>query len=349
MTVEPIATPAVLVDLDVVERNIQSYQAYCDSHGLAVRPFVGSHRLPSLARAQIETGAIGIACATLAEAEVMAAAGIDNILLTGPVRGAAGLARLRALHDDITLSVAIDDGAVATALSGAFADADVPLAVLLDCDTGARFTGLPSPAAVVQLAQQLGQSMGLRFAGLTACPGPGGTAATQTFMAAAKAELASAGYACASISSAGSADRWRAHEAPVLEEYRPGSYIYNDRALLRAGACGLADCALHVLATVTGLPAPGRADIDAGSDLLGADAFGLDGHGLVRDHPEAAIASLSPDRGHLDCRRVPGGLAVGDRLRIVPNRAAVAGTLAPQVHLMQGDAIIAIQAPTPRA
>ena len=343
MTIEDIETPAVVIDLDVVENNLHAYQAYCDEHELALRPHIKTHKLPSLATAQIEVGAVGVTCQKIGEAEVMAAAGIDNILLTYNILGAAKLARLRKLHDQIKLAVTADNGTVVEGLSGAFADAEQPLAVLIECDTGAGRCGVQSPEAAVELAQQIGQSMGLRFAGLMTYPATGGTADVQTFMTAAKAQLAEAGYACATISSGGSPDCWRAHEAPIVDEYRVGTYIYNDRSLLKRNVCTLADCALHVLATVISVPTPDRAIIDAGSKILTTDLFGLEGHGLVVGHEEVAVAAVSEEHGHLDCSQARNCFSVGDRIRIVPNHACVVSNMVDQVHLTQGDKVVSVQ------
>ena len=343
MTIDQIDTPAVVIDLDVVENNLHSYQAYCDKHDIALRPHIKTHKLPSLAKAQIDTGAVGITCQKIGEAEVMADAGIKNILLTYNIIGEAKLVRLRSLHDKIKLSVTADNPTVIVGLSGTFADADWPLAVLIECDTGAGRCGVQTPEATVELAQQIGQSMGLRFAGLMTYPATGGTAAVQTFMTAAKALLADAGYACATISSGGSPDCWRAHEAPIVDEYRIGTYIYNDRSLLEREVCALSDCALHVLATVVSVPTPDRAIIDAGSKILTTDLFGLKGHGLVIGHPDVIITNLSEEHGHLDCSRSKDCFSVGDRIRIVPNHACVVSNMVDQVHLLQDDVVVAVQ------
>ncbi len=343
MTTDQIDTPAVVIDLDVVENNLHSYQAYCDEHDIALRPHIKTHKLPSLAKAQIDAGAVGITCQKIGEAEVMADAGIENILLTYNIIGEAKLVRLRSLHDNIKLSVTADNPTVIVGLSSAFADADWPLAVLIECDTGAGRCGVQTPEATVELAQQIGQSMGLRFAGLMTYPATGGTAAVQTFMTAAKALLADAGYACATISSGGSPDCWRAHEAPIVDEYRIGTYIYNDRSLLEREVCALSDCALHVLATVVSVPTPDRAIIDAGSKILTTDLFGLKGHGLVIGHPDVIITNLSEEHGHLDCSRSKDCFSVGDRIRIVPNHACVVSNMVDQVHLLQDDVVVAVQ------
>jgi len=105
----------------------------------------------------------------------------------------------------------------------------------------------------------------------------------------------------------------------------------------------MADCALHVLATVVSVPTPERAIIDAGSKILTTDLFGLKGHGLVIGHPDVIITNLSEEHGHLDCSRSKDCFSVGDRIRIVPNHACVVSNMVDQVHLIQDDAVVAVQ------
>ncbi|MDP6687912.1 MAG: D-TA family PLP-dependent enzyme [Alphaproteobacteria bacterium] len=343
MELSQIQTPAVLIDIDVAERNIQDCQAYCDQHDITLRPHIKTHKLPRLAQAQIDAGAIGITCQKIGEAEVMAASGIKDILLTYNILGGAKLARLRTLHDEIKLSVTADNPVVLQGLSEAFADADWPLAVLIECDTGGNRCGVQSPQAAIELAEQIGQSMGLRFAGLMTYPAPGGTADVQAFMAEAKSMLGDNGYDCATVSSGGSPDLRQAHLAPIVDEYRVGTYIYNDRSLVTRGACALEDCALHVLATVISTPTPERAVIDAGSKVLTTDLFGLQGHGTVISHGEVAVAGLSEEHGHLDCSKTPGCFTVGDRVRVVPNHVCVVSNMVDQVYLMDGDDVFAVE------
>jgi D-serine deaminase-like pyridoxal phosphate-dependent protein len=131
---------------------------------------------------------------------------------------------------------------------------------------------------------------------------------------------------------------WHAHEAPVVTEYRSGTYIYNDRSLVQRGVCGWADCALTVLATVVSVPEPGRAIIDAGTKILTSDLLGLAGHGHVLGRPDLRIDNLSEEHGRAVCDGAIG-LAVGERLRIVPNHACVVSNMVDEVITIRGDAV----------
>ena len=159
-----IDPPAVLVDLDIAEANIDRFQAHCDRHGLRLRPHIKTHKLPRLAQRQIAAGAIGITCQKISEAEAMIAeGGVEDVLLTYNILGAEKLARLRKLADRVRLSVVCDNAQVAEGLSAAFCDADAPLPVLVECDTGAGRCGVQTPEAAAELAAGRGEGGSLEI------------------------------------------------------------------------------------------------------------------------------------------------------------------------------------------
>lgn len=130
------------------------------------------------------------------------------------------------------------------------------------------------------------------------------------------------GIAVPVITSGGTPSMMNAAQAPVTSEYRPGTYVYNDRSLVERGVCGWEECALSVLATVVSVPAANRAIIDAGSKTLTSDLLGLSGYGHVLGRGDITIDQLSEEHGRLVCAGAIG-LAIGDRVRIVPNHACV--------------------------
>ncbi len=336
----PIDTPAVLVDLNIAEANVRAFQDYCDSHGLQLRPHIKTHKLPRLAEYQIEQGAIGITCQKITEAEAMIAGGdMRDILITYNILGRDKVARLRALSEQVRLSVVADNAAVVEGLSAGFADAKNPLAVLVECNTGADRCGVETPAEALELASAIDAAPGLRFAGLMTYPPTGGATQVTTWLADAKDLIEATDLTVDVISSGGSPDMWRAHHMPLATEYRIGTYIYNDRSLVTRGTCDWDDCALTVLATVVSTPSKTRAIIDAGSKVLTSDLLGLDGFGHVLGHPDLKIDQLSEEHGRITSDR-PTGLRVGDQLRIVPNHACVVSNMLDHVTLMRGDEII---------
>ncbi|MDQ0471765.1 D-TA family PLP-dependent enzyme [Labrys wisconsinensis] len=336
-----VETPAVLIDLTLVEQNLQRAQAYADAHRLALRPHIKTHKLARFARRQVEIGAVGITCQKLGEAEVMADAGLTDIFLPYNILGQAKLARLKALAGRVRLSVTADSAVTVAGLAATFTDAGAPLAVLVECDTGMGRCGVQAPADALALARTIAAAPGLRFAGLMTYPAAGKAQAAAAWLAEAKALLSEAGLPPAIVSSGGTPDMWHAADAAaVVTEYRPGTYIYLDRYQVAKGVGSLADCALTVLATVVSRPTETRAIIDAGSKTLTSDTLGMDGYGLVLGYPEAVITGLSEEHGTIDLSACPARPAIGERLRIVPNHACVVSNLFDRVVLVRGDDVV---------
>lgn len=334
MDIRDIETPACLIDLDVVDRNIHAAQAQFDQLGIRLRPHIKTHKLVRLARMQLAAGATGITCQKTSEAEVFARAGCTDITITFNILGNEKLARLRALASMAHITVVADNAQVVAGLSAAFHDSWRPLAVLVECDTGLGRCGVQSPQAAVELAQLISSSKGLHFAGLMTYPPPEAHEAVETFMAEAREGCLAAVGSCPVITSGGTPSMKSTPGAGVVTEYRPGTYIYNDRSLLARGACTLADCAFVVAATVVSRPTEDRAILDAGSKTLSSDLFGLSGHGLIREYPDAVIAKLSEEHGHVDLSACRGARpVVGERVTIIPNHVCVVTNLFDQVHL----------------
>lgn len=331
-----VDTPAVLIDLDVVERNIRRCQEQCDKLGVTVRPHIKTHKLPLLAHAQLAAGAVGITAQKIGEAEVMADAGIDDILITYNIVGERKLGRLRRLADRCRLSVVADSASVIEGLARAFANARSEIGVLVECDTGMQRCGVLTPEEALKLARLISDSPGLRFAGVMTYPAPGqGNAASEWLDDAARL-IREAGIETQTVSSGGTPDLYAMKRHASLTEYRPGSYIYNDRSLVSAGACGVEDCALTVLTTVISSPARGRAIVDAGTKVLTSDLFGMSGYGMVLERPDCSVISLNEEHGRIEYASEQAPV-VGELLRIVPNHACVVSNMVDSVHLVRGE------------
>ncbi|WP_205927202.1 D-TA family PLP-dependent enzyme [Rhizobium sp. P32RR-XVIII] len=335
---DTINTPAVLVDLDIAWRNIERFQAYADAHGLRVRPHIKTHKLPAVAEMQLKAGAIGITCQKVSEAEAMIAGSpeIRDVLITYNILGREKLEHLTALARRVALSVVADNETVIDGLSAAFAAEPAPLRVLVECDTGANRCGVLTPEAAASLAQRIAKSKGLVFGGLMTYPPAGATAAVEAFMTKAKALIEAAGIAVPVITSGGTPSMMEAASAPVTTEYRPGTYVYNDRSLVARGVSAWEDCALTVLATVVSVPAADRAIIDAGSKVLTSDLLGLTGYGHVLGRPDITIDQLSEEHGRL-VSAGPIGLSVGEKIRIVPNHACVVTNMVDSIYAIEAD------------
>jgi D-serine deaminase-like pyridoxal phosphate-dependent protein len=334
-------TPAVLIDLAVAEANMARAQAWADAHGLALRPHVKTHKLPLLARRQLDLGAVGLCCQKLGEAEAMVdALGSVDLFIPYNLVGPAKLARLRALAGRCALSVAADSAETVAGYAAAFAGAPAPLPVLVEIDTGARRCGVATAAEAARLARAIEAATGLAFRGVMTYPPKGAAVAAGALLAAAKAAVEAAGVACPVVSSGGTPDLWRAHEAAGVTEHRPGTYVYNDRMQVGFGAAAWEDCALTVLTTLVSRPAPDRAVLDAGSKALAADPCAAGGHGRIVEWPDAVVGPLSEEHGVVDLAACAGRPRVGDRVRVIPNHACVVSNLFDVVHLVEGDRVL---------
>ncbi len=324
-----VTTPMPVIDEDRMETNIARAQTYMAAHGLAFRPHVKTHKIPAVAQAQMDAGAVGINCQKLTEAEVFADAGFQDILITYNILGAPRLQRLVALNDRVRrLTVVADSDRTVAGLAATFAGRRA-LGVLVECDTGGGRVGVQTPKAALALALTIcAAAPALRFEGLLTYPAPGGAERTQAFFAATMALLAERGIACPVRSNGGSPDLWRAHLVPSATEHRAGTYVYNDRAMLRAGACGPDDLAMHVLASVVSRPTPTRAILDVGSKALTSDLLGFTDYGEIASLPGARITTLSEEHATVDLSACTGPLPqVGDRLRVIPNHTCVVSNL----------------------
>ena len=283
-----VLTPALVVDLDRLEANLARWQDHCDRAGLANRPHVKTHKCVEIARRQVALGARGITCQTLHEAEVMVDAGIDDVLVPYNVVGEPKLERLASLLGRAHLRVSVDDAALLAGLSGAAGRAGRELGVLVDCDTGLGRTGVGSPGEAAGLADEIARTPGLRFDGLLTFPSPPGAHA---FLEEAAARIRSGGLEVETVSAGGTPTMWSSGGLrPLVTEYRAGTYAFNDRNTIRAGAASLDQVALTVAATVVSRR-NGRVIVDAGSKALSSEAAGRrvrPGPGVARGAHRAA-------------------------------------------------------------
>lgn len=335
-------TPCAVIDMDRVERNIARVQAACDAAGLANRPHIKTHKSPVLAQLQVKAGAKGITCQKIGEAEVMAEAGIDNILISYNLIGEEKMARLAALQGKANMTVAADNSTVIEGLPQAAAISGRPLSVVVECDTGRKRAGVETPAEAIALARQIAASDGLRFAGFMLYPTETGWAEAQKFYDEALAGVREHGLEAAMVSTGGSPNLKNLGKLKGATEHRPGTYIYNDRMQVAAGVATLEDCALSIYSTVVSRAAPERGILDAGSKTLTADTGGLDGFGLILEHPEAKIARFAEEHGFLDLSRSNTRPKVGDVVRIVPNHVCVVVNMMDEVVMVRGEEIVGV-------
>lgn len=326
-----LETPAVIVDLDALEGNLRRLAEYGQQHGLMVRPHTKTHKIPAIARMQIDSGCHGITVAKTGEAVVMAAGGLDDILVAYPVLGSEKLDRLAALARDRNIIVAMDSAVTAQALSAAAHKAGSTIRLRIEIDVGMRRCGVSSPEDALALASEIKKLPNVTFAGINFYPGhvwqqPGdqsaGLQAVSDRIDSVLKRLSSAGFSCEVISGGSTPTAYNSHLIPHINEIRPGTYVFNDRNTLGIGACTLDECALRVMLTVVSTAVPGRAIIDGGSKTFSSDRLisgDGKGFGYIVEDPSTNFESMSEEHGHLDITSSGTSFRVGDKLTIIPN------------------------------
>jgi D-serine deaminase-like pyridoxal phosphate-dependent protein len=327
-------TPALVLDERIVAANIARLAAYAAAHGLAVRPHTKTHKSVALARAQLAAGAGGLTVAKVGEAEALLPAFDDrpaDVLVAYPTVDEARTHRLAALARRATIRVACDTPAAIEAVAAAAAAGGVTVGILVDLDVGLGRTGVPTTAALLALAEAVERRPALRLDGIFCYPGHVWQPAAEQGppLAAVAARLEEArdafdrGGHCRGIVSGGSTPTaYQSHLMPQLTEIRPGTSIFNDTMLVRAGFCTLDDCAARVVCTVVSDAVAGQVVIDAGTKTLTSDRCATapeSGHGHVVEHPEAVITKLTEEHGQVDVRACPRRPRVGDVVTVVPN------------------------------
>jgi D-serine deaminase-like pyridoxal phosphate-dependent protein len=352
MNYRDLPTPALTIDLDILQCNLDRMARLCREQGMGLRPHTKTHKTPEVARLQIARGALGLTVAKVGEAEVMAEAGLDEILVAFPVYGADSLRRLAALACRRSILVSLDDEATAQRLSDAAAAQGSTVGVLVEFDAGFRRCGLPPGPACVELARKIEKLPGLRFRGLMTyfgnVWGSEEERRAEAVRTAATVERALAAFAEArlrvEIVSGGSTP-----SAPFarliggLTEIRPGTYVYNDLNTFYQGACRLEDCAARVVTTVVSMAVPGRAILDAGSKTLSSDLLGSgpkSGYGYVVEAPDAALVKLNEEHGHLDITRSERPFRVGDVLTVIPNHVCTCVNMHDEVFLLRREEVV---------
>jgi len=283
-----LATPALVIDLDVLERNIARMAEHARKRGVALRPHAKTHKSAQIARLQMAAGALGICCAKLGEAEALAEAGIDSILITSPVVTERGIARLMALNGRIGELMAVcDNPAVATRLADAAHESGKPLKILVDIDPGLGRTGIRPGEGALALVRQVAESKSLHFAGLQCYAGqvqhmesPNERRDKSLFALKELGELRDAlktrGLQPAILSGGGTGTFDIDPDAHVLTELQVGSYVFMDRQYNevweKPGDRVPFETSLFVQTTVISANRDGLATTDAGFKAFATDA-----------------------------------------------------------------------------
>lgn len=324
MHIQELDTPATVVDLDKVEANINRLQHYLDQHKIANRPHIKTHKIPEIAHMQIKAGAVGITCQKLGEAEVMAQAGIRDILLTYNIIGGPKLERLTHLAHRVKLSLAVDSEYTVRGLAEACAKAGVEISVLVEFESGMHRCGVQTPEEAAKLAHYIDRQPALHFGGLMSYPS---SEKTDPFSKETKSLLSTDGIPVEKVSGGGTPGMWQAHTFKEVTEHRAGTYVYGDRKIVDSGAMTFDEVAMHVICTVVSRPTPDRGILDGGSKTFSSDLLGLEGYGYILEYPEAKIYAQSEEHGHVDFSLCKSKPKIGERVTVIPNHTCVVSNL----------------------
>ena len=346
--VDAIETPALVLDLDAFEANLDAMAAAVAAAGLRLRPHAKSHKCPQIARAQVGRGAVGICCQKTDEALAFIEAGIADVLVTNEVVHPAKLARLAQAAQRARVGLLFDAADAVSLAAEAARSAGSTLDAYVEVDVGAGRCGLP-PRDAGLLAVTIAAQPGLRFMGLHAYHGTAqhlrtpqareaAVASARSAVEEARAQVARAGLPVSVVTGAGTGT-WPLEQASgAWNELQPGSYALMDADYAR-NAAGARDLpfrhALFVLASVMSVPEASRPVCDAGLKALAFDS----GLPLVHARAGVAYAKASDEHGVLGVAAGAAPLALRDRVWLVPGHCDPTVNLYDWIVALRGDRV----------
>lgn len=344
-----LETPALLVDLDLVEANIANMQAFADRQGFALRPHVKSHKSMAMTERQLAAGAVGICVATASEAQVMAQSSTPDILVAYPLIGQPKLQRLESLAGDDRLTLVTDSLQVTEGYRAFARRIGRRIPVLVEVDTGMHRAGA-DPNSIAELAFDLERGGELRFDGVMTHAGHAHDVTTQAeiaevareeaaVMGSLRSELELQGLAVRVVSAGSTLTAPYLRVGDGITEIRPGTYIYNDLRTLGRWACTMETIAASMLATVVSVSGS-RVTLDAGGKTLTSTKNAEWGYGTLVDRTDARFTRMSEEHGVMLIPESEGRMLVGDRVRILPMHVCVWMDLQAEIYGMRGGEVV---------
>ena len=333
-TVHDLETPSVLIDMTVMEGNIAAMQKRCDDLGIQFRPHIKTHKIPDIARRQIEAGAVGIACQKVSEAEVFADAGFDDIQIPYNIVGERKTRRLAALAKRSDVTVTVDSQTVVDGIAAAAQQAGVTVNMMVELIALNQRTGTTSEHAL-ELARRIVVAEGLHFAGVMIYPSD---AAIRPRLQKTLALLEEAEIEVEMVSGGGSGAILESHLLPELTEMRVGTYVFWDWGSVDKGMTSFDRCAMRIRASVVSAHEPSRVILDSGSKTVNAET--VDGLlGYIVEYPDARFHQANEEHGFVDCTACAAMPKVGDIVHIIPVHTCVVTNLHNQLYGVRGEAV----------
>lgn len=331
-SVDDLDTPAVVIHLDRMEENITRVQQMIARHGLKNRPHIKTHKIPAIAKLQMDAGAIGLTCQKLGEVEVFIDAGIcDDFLLTYNIIGERKTDKLMELASRVKrLAVVADNETVLRGLSEAGQRHNRDVQLLIECDTGFGRNGVQSPEAALELARLAVKLPRIALEGLMVFPNTAPN--TLPFFTTAIEIFGKAGIPLPVLSGGGTPALNHLGKYPMMTEHRAGTYVYNDVMMVQSGVATWDNCAMHVRATVVSCPTPDRAIIDSGTKVLTSDHYYVEHYGRLVEYPGAYVAGLSEEHATIDLSQCKARPKVGEVVSVIPNHCCVVSNMNDEVN-----------------
>ena len=343
-----IDTPALLIIEDRLDRNILHMQTLADENYSWLRPHIKTHKSGNIAQRQITLGAAGITVAKLSEAEIMFAAGIEDIFIANQITHPLKINRLKMLHAQCRVILGIDNERQIDLLRPAFEKSIRPLEVRIEIDSGFNRCGVRDNKYLLKIAEKIVQEPWLSLEGIFTHAGQVYSAASEEEVAkigraegevaeAANAFLRKKGIEIQTVSVGSTPSAKYAVRNDAVNEIRPGNYVFYDGIQLALGSARAESCSLFILATVISQPQKDQIILDAGSKALGLDQGAhslklLQGFGTpVNIH--ANVERLSEEHGILKLEE-PQAVELGSPVLILPNHACAVANLFEKYYLI---------------
>ncbi len=351
--IKNLQTPCIVVNVNQVKKNIKTMQEKIDSANCALRPHIKTHKMSKFAKMQIEAGAIGVTCAKISEAQIMASAGVDDIFIAYPIVGEVKTSLLPALKANLKrLILAVDSEIGAQGLNNMAQKNNTEFEVRLEVDTGAKRTGVQKN--VVELAKKVNAMSNLKLTGIFTFKSLVYENKPTTDIQIAAIEegelmesiantLRENGIDIKDVSAGSTPTGVAVAQTGKVTEVRPGTYIFGDYMLCKEGFCTQDDIAVEMYATVVSVPCNEYAVIDGGTKtfpmdiMLNSPPFFYDGYAVVADYDNLHLTRMNEEHGILTCDDGNMPLCVGDVIKLIPVHVCTAINMQNNVYLYENN------------
>jgi len=354
--INQLETPCIVIDLKQTEENIAKMQSIADKYHTKLRPHIKTHKMPLFANMQLSNGAVGITCAKVSEAEVMADGGAQDIFIGYPMVGDFRIKRAIALTKRIKrLILAVDSMECAQALNESARQADIILEIRLEIDTGAKRTGVLREKSV-ELAVDISKMSNLRLTGIytfksliyqnepTLDKHIAGVEEGDLMKQLAN-DMKAAGVDIIDISAGSTPTGEEVAKTGNVNEIRPGTYIFKDFMLYKEGVAKLDEIAARIYSTVVSTPSKEYAVIDGGTKtfpmdiMLDLEPYHYPGYAIIEGNDDLQLRRMNEEHGIITSISGTTGLKVGDKISLIPLHVCTAINMQNKVYLYDGNNI----------